>query len=203
MHNVLERNPSKRRAHIIAAARDIVVRDGVDALRMRTVASAVGITAPAIYRHFASKDELVAGVIDGANELLGSYLRRSLNGTDPRDRLDLLLTSLCDFGLNERHDYQLLFFVRAAMDPDRQPLAQRSPNFIFFLDRIRECIDTGVVRPDLDPALTGVSLWAQVHGLVSLHMQGRFGDDDDRFRDVFGTAIGFLMDGLSARPSTP
>lgn len=190
-----------RRDAIVTAAREIVVRDGVAALRMRGVARAAGITAPAIYRHFADKEELVSAVIEGANELLGSYLRTSLDGEDARDRLDRTIASLLEFGLNERHDYELLFFVRAAMHPDRQPLTRRSPNFIFFLDRIRECIDAGQFRPDVDPTLAGVSLWAQVHGLVSLHMQGRFGDDDERFRDVFASAIGFLMDGLSPRDS--
>jgi AcrR family transcriptional regulator len=194
--------PSTRRDEIISAAREIVVREGLEALRMRDVAASAGITAPAIYRHFADKDELVAGVIEGANELLGSYVQRCLAGTDPRDRLNLVLTALRDFGLNERYDYQLLFFVRAAMHPDRQPLTRRSPNFIFLLDRIRECIDAGVLRSDLDPAVTGVSLWAQVHGLVSLHMQGRFGDDDEKFREMFSTSIGFLIDGLTPAAST-
>jgi len=196
MNTELRPPPVGRRDQIIAAARDIVVREGVEALRMRRVAEAVDITAPAIYRHFADKDELVAGVIEGANELLGSYLRRSLTGENARERFDGSITALLEFALNERHDYELLFFMRSGMRRDRQPLTQRSPNFIFWVDRIRECIDMGDFRKDLDPVLSGVTVWAHMHGMVALHMQGRF-DGDEQFRSVYKESLELVLAGLS------
>lgn len=201
MNPVLGSTPVTRRDEIVTAARELCMREGLDALRMRRVADAVGITAPAIYRHFAGKEELVEAVVAGANEVLGRYLRRGLDGADPMSRLKLLVSALLEFSLTERNDYEILFIVGGRLYPDRLPLAQRSPNFVFWLDRIRECIDTGALRADLDPVLTGISMWAQIQGLVALHLQGRFGNDEEQFRQVFRDSTALFLDGLSYGPT--
>jgi AcrR family transcriptional regulator len=47
------------RAAIVAAAIEIVERDGADALTMRSLAAALGVEAMSLYRHVESKDELL------------------------------------------------------------------------------------------------------------------------------------------------
>jgi AcrR family transcriptional regulator len=54
---------------ILAAALEIVERDGFEALTMRGLASALGSGAMALYRHFRDRDELVDALLD---ELLGT-----------------------------------------------------------------------------------------------------------------------------------
>jgi len=57
------------RAAIVAAALDLVEREGFEALTMRGVAGALGMGAMSLYRHFRDRDELVAALLD---ELLGT-----------------------------------------------------------------------------------------------------------------------------------
>jgi TetR/AcrR family transcriptional regulator, tetracycline repressor protein len=52
------------RAAIIAAALELVGREGFDALTMRGVAGALGMGAMSLYRHFQGRDDLVAAVLD-------------------------------------------------------------------------------------------------------------------------------------------
>lgn len=60
---------SLTRPAILAAALDLVGRDGFDALTMRSLAAELGAGAMALYRHFQNRDELVAALLD---ELLGT-----------------------------------------------------------------------------------------------------------------------------------
>jgi AcrR family transcriptional regulator len=60
---------SLSRAAIVAAALDLVTRDGFEALTMRGLANVLGSGAMALYRHFRNRDELVSALLD---DLLGT-----------------------------------------------------------------------------------------------------------------------------------
>jgi AcrR family transcriptional regulator len=60
---------SLSRAAILAAARDLVEREGFEALTMRGLAGVLGSGAMALYRHFRNRDELVDALLD---DLLGT-----------------------------------------------------------------------------------------------------------------------------------
>ena len=47
------------REAIVATARGIVVADGLDGLSLRRVATALGVTAPALYAHIEDKHDLL------------------------------------------------------------------------------------------------------------------------------------------------
>ena len=51
------------RADVVAAALDLVEREGAAALTMRALATDLGVGTPTIYWHVGSRDELVAAVI--------------------------------------------------------------------------------------------------------------------------------------------
>ena len=48
----------------ILRAAELVARDGFDALTMRAVAGQMGASPMALYRYFATKDELIDGMLD-------------------------------------------------------------------------------------------------------------------------------------------
>ncbi|MCX7023802.1 MAG: TetR/AcrR family transcriptional regulator [Spirochaetes bacterium] len=55
---------SDRQREIIEAALALISEEGIQALTMKRIAAAVGVSEPAIYRHFASKSEILAAVVD-------------------------------------------------------------------------------------------------------------------------------------------
>ena len=57
------RRPRNRKAQILAVARDQFGRSGYHQVNMEDIASAVGITAGALYRHFPNKQEILAQVM--------------------------------------------------------------------------------------------------------------------------------------------
>jgi AcrR family transcriptional regulator len=65
-----------------ATAAEILDAEGPGALTLRRVADAVGVTEPAVYRHYASKDALLGAVVaDGYEGLLAACFRAA----DPAD----------------------------------------------------------------------------------------------------------------------
>ncbi|MEV7549912.1 TetR/AcrR family transcriptional regulator C-terminal domain-containing protein [Amycolatopsis sp. NPDC089917] len=56
--------PSLSRAQIVSAAVELLDADGIEALSMRKLGVRLGVAAPSMYTHVASKDELVELIVD-------------------------------------------------------------------------------------------------------------------------------------------
>jgi len=82
-------NPARDR--ILAAAERIYQREGPSGLTLRSVASAVGVTPMAIYRHFRDKDALVQALVDAGFERWEQYLARAVDTRSPMKALERVL----------------------------------------------------------------------------------------------------------------
>src|SRR5512140_3277022 len=100
-----------RQAEILEAARDLFLASGLSGVTMRRVASKVGVSATAIYRHYADKDDLLKAVVDLGRERFSTFLVRGLKGTTPRERLLLTGTGYLEFAFEQPHDYQIMFMA--------------------------------------------------------------------------------------------
>lgn len=61
-----------RRGEILDAALEVFSRVGYESGSMREIAAAVGVSEPALYRHFASKEEMFIALIEAASARLRS-----------------------------------------------------------------------------------------------------------------------------------
>ena len=94
-------NPSRREQILQAAARLFAER-GSRAVGVDDVGAAVGVTGPAIYRHFASKDAMLAEMLLRISERLlagGTAVVRAA-GDDPAAQLRALIAWQVDFALD-------------------------------------------------------------------------------------------------------
>jgi AcrR family transcriptional regulator len=74
------------REDVIAAALDLVVREGAAALTMRRLATELDVGTPTIYWHVSNRDELVAEVIRLQSQRL-AVAGGDVQGTTARDRV--------------------------------------------------------------------------------------------------------------------
>jgi AcrR family transcriptional regulator len=65
---------TSRQREILAASRELLERDGVDALSLGSVAKAIGIKTPSLYKHFAGRADLEAALIGTGLEELADGL---------------------------------------------------------------------------------------------------------------------------------
>ncbi|WP_328707341.1 TetR/AcrR family transcriptional regulator [Streptomyces mexicanus] len=163
---------SQRRRQIVAAVQRLLGEWGSpDKLTMRAVAKEVGISAPSIYLHFADKTELVwAALADRYDELVTQMATAGkAGGDDPRDRLRAQALAYCRFAMRSPGHYQLMFEVhQPTAEPSRisgHPARHVSASF---REGLRSCESSGY-RLSLPLEQAAQTLWAGLHGMVSLH----------------------------------
>lgn len=183
---------SRQRDHILEQATDLFVEDGFDGFSMRKLARGVGVTAPALYKHFESKERLLQAVLVQAYETFSRYLYRGLVGATPVERMVLASRGYVDFALENPRFYELMFLDpnTLGMDSEYEDVeALGAAVGRFWEDRVRECLEAGLFRGG-DPEAISTTMWAHVHGLVTLYLRGRLARkecalDDDGFRRLF------------------
>ena len=91
-----------RREQILQAAAQLFAERGSRAVGMDDVGAAVGVTGPAIYRHFAGKDAMLAEMLLRISErlLAGGSERVADAGADPAAQLRALIAFQVDFALD-------------------------------------------------------------------------------------------------------
>jgi AcrR family transcriptional regulator len=108
-----ERARDQITADILAAARIRLAREGPAALSLRAVARDVGMVSSAVYRYFASRDELLTALLVLAYDDLGSAAERADDAVAERDdvwaRWRGALRSIRHWALASPGDYALLY----------------------------------------------------------------------------------------------
>jgi AcrR family transcriptional regulator len=97
---------------VVTAARELIERDGLEALTMQSVASAVGIKGPSLYKRVDSRDALVALVADQVADELGAEIESVLGDVDAAADLRALADAFRAFARRNPASYPLLFSPR-------------------------------------------------------------------------------------------
>ena len=113
---------SSRREQILAAAAELFARHGFHGVGIDDIGAAVGISGPALYRHFRSKDAMLGEMLTSISDVLLS------GGLDRRDRTEdpaKLLGELVAFHVDFALDNPALITVQERnlgnlTDPDRR-----------------------------------------------------------------------------------
>ncbi len=190
---------SCQRDKILAAAVELYLQDGLDGFSMRKLAKQVGVTAPALYRHYDGKEHVLADVVREAHRAFMSYIYRAIEAPTPLERFVGVGEGYLDFALEHPRWHSIMYFGPEQLGMDEMPAdieAMSSARHQFWIDRVRECMDAGVLK-DGDPFQTGLTMWAHAHGLVQLYRQGHFQIDEAAFRALFEESGARLMSGVA------
>ncbi|WP_033288187.1 TetR/AcrR family transcriptional regulator [Amycolatopsis jejuensis] len=159
------------RQRLISTAADLLTGSGVEAVTLRGIAKAAGVSHGAPLRHFSGRAELLSAVATlGFTQLLerGAQLP---DGT-PRERVTAACHAYVDFAMKNPAMFELMF-RRDLIDPDEPGLvAASSAVFDTFAELVRLDRANDRLRPGTDPRLVAASLWAALHGLAQLWLWG-------------------------------
>ncbi|MFI7637794.1 TetR/AcrR family transcriptional regulator [Nonomuraea sp. NPDC049400] len=184
---------------IVAVAQRILMEEGADAVSMRRVGDAVGITAMAIYRHYPNRDALLRAVADrSAGELATTWTRRSPSGSWD-ERVSAALDDFLDFALGSPHLYRFLT-LDAWAGARRFPEDFRDgqgPPFSVVTGLVEEGMRTGRLRAD-DPLETAMTVTSSAQGLVQQYLSRRIGMDEADFRALCHRSTRRIINGLRA-----
>jgi AcrR family transcriptional regulator len=92
-------------------ARRILVAEGPDGLSLRAIAREMGMTAPALYRYFPSREQLVEALIADLYDELTTALTAagSAAGADPRVQITAASRAFRSWALAHPREFGLLF----------------------------------------------------------------------------------------------
>jgi AcrR family transcriptional regulator len=155
------------------AAMRLFARDGYDAVTMRSVADALGVSAMTPYRYLAGKEALFGLVRAEAFRRFADRLEVALERAgDASARLRRLKQAYVAFAVDEPDAYRIMFELRQPDPVGADELAVQSRRAFGVLHRtVTEAVAAGVL--DGDPLTLAHLLWASTHGLVSLHLAGK------------------------------
>ena len=150
-------------------ARRVLVKEGVDGLALRAVAREMGMTAPGLYRYFASREDLVEHVVADLYDELTDSLERVRAAADPATPGFQLLSVAREFrrwATTHHAEFGLLFGSGAqrVLPEDAHAFGERPSQLagarfggVFAELVARVYLEQGFPVPDeadLDPALT-------------------------------------------------
>ena len=153
---------SPRAQEIVAAAGDLLEREGPDALTMRRIGDALGIQAPSLYKHFASKAAVESALIDAAMLDVGEACHAVVRRPPASSVIARLLKTYRSWGLAHPNLYRLATdgrLDRDALTPGREEWAG-TPFYI-----------AAGEEPHLAQAL-----WSFAHGTLILELDERYVD---------------------------
>jgi AcrR family transcriptional regulator len=170
-----ERYRQQVRAEVQGLAWAQVEQAGASALSLKAIAKQLGMTAPALYRYFASRDDLLTELILSAYRDLAEVVEAAATGPAP-DQLRATAQVFRDWALDNPHRYLLIYGTPVpgyAAPPEATALASRilAPILRGFSAVVSHDVDPS----GLDPALRrSLAFWTRLHGVISLEVAGHF-----------------------------
>lgn len=160
-----------KRKEILAAAVDLVGRNGFSGATVREVADAVGLSPNGLLHYFGSKDELFTEILKRRDEL---DLGRQPSVVDPRDQLELVLRAV-------RHNADVPGLVQMYSRISNEAARQDHPSHEYFRQRyeatrdafagiFQRLQDEGSLAAEADPRRLGAVLLALLDGLQTQWM---------------------------------
>lgn len=186
-----------RRALVQAAVRTID-RHGIEALTLRAVGDALGVSRTALYRHFQDKSSLLAGVAAEGFRTLRSQLAAAWEEKGKgRDGFAAMGRAYVRFAIEHPSYYRVMF---GAFRPDEHCDADLRESgasaFQVLTDALAAQQEAGFVRRD-DLRTQAAFVWAVVHGIAMLAIDRQLGPDSTAGNALADYAVDALTTGLA------
>lgn len=192
MPKITEAQRAAARQRLIDATIAVAERDGVDGLTTRAITAEAGVSPGMFYGHFASKESLLAAVVDDRVDQLTTLVAAEIDlGAPLGDVVREVLRELIEVA-----DLRVLAAFRATASTDEARATQRRINQRIveaFAPIIETTIDAGLVRPDVDAEAVVELIDMLIDGLNRRRANCGFVTSDARVSAAVTAAIESFM----------
>lgn len=158
------------REEILDVSKELLLKHGFSKISMRKIAKKADVTATSIYLHFKNKDDLLLALVEESIANLNGVLRNALNeAASPIEQLESLADAYVGYAMENPQEYEIIYMVR----PEEMPKYPREK-----FQQVREIYEllAGIIQRGKernlfdveDPLVSAYTLWAQIHGVVSV-----------------------------------
>jgi TetR/AcrR family transcriptional regulator len=178
MKTGIRKPAAERREEILGTVCRLIGERGLSSLTTTVLAEEIGVTSGALFRHFASRDEILDGAVRYALERIGETFPDA--SLPPLERLLQLGRNRIALFQSEPGIAWLLRSEEASLSlpPDAverlRELVERSGRYL--LETIREGVAVGSIRNDIEPEHLRVLVMGTIHalaGMPGLHREAR------------------------------
>ena len=188
---------------LIDAGLELLREGGAEALTLRAVARAAGVSQTAPYRHFRDRGALVGAVAQAAFARLGTAIGRALQKGEPGlPALRRGLAAYVRFAVEHPAEYRVMFGAELAARDDLPDLeAAALGAFAILRDGIARLQERGLLGEG-DAPVRAISAWATLHGLAMLALDGQTAVTGRSIDTLVDGASDLLLAGMGAAPAT-
>ncbi len=155
---------------IVDEAFRVIEDKGVDQLSFREIARRLGVSHQAPYKHFASRDHILAAVIARCFESFAAHLEARPGSQVPFEDLDQMGIAYLDFAAAHPLKYRLMFNTRLPDITEHPHMLAKAQHAFALLQR--RLADMALADPHheiADPVRhDALFIWSALHGFASL-----------------------------------
>ncbi len=191
------------RDKILEASRSVLFSKGYDALSMRKIATATGVSATSIYLYFKNKDHLVHTIIEESVEELSETIEFGagrVKGTI--NQFEAIIRSYVEFAIKQPEKYQVIYMVKPEVMGryPKEKFRKARRGYALLESVIQQGVDEGIMELD-QPMIAAYSIWAQLHGIIDVVLNQRL-DSRIKKEQFIEDSIEQIIQGFLVRTTT-
>lgn len=158
---------------LIVQAIKIIKKSGISTLNLRDLANKCGVSATAVYRHFKSKDHLLASIAaEGFEVYINAILTAQKNETEIPRKLQQIGIAYISFAVEHPVHFQLMYGTYLDREKFPDLLKKGGEAYHIFHSQFENAVKLGMMTSNLENITR--TAWATVHGTALLLLDNQF-----------------------------
>ncbi len=191
--------PLELREACVMAALEVIAESGIEHLSLRDVARKLGVSHQAPYKHYPSRDHLLAEVLRRCFQRFAAHLDARPRFENPHDDLDSLGQQYLQYAQDRPLEYRLMFSTTWPESAQRLDLVQDAGHAFDVLRSVLRRIhgESAAMRERVE--LDALCIWSTVHGLAGVmngHCIGQLNLKSKVLQQAVGHTMGRMSVGL-------
>lgn len=184
---------------LLKSAMVMIDTEGLESITLREITQRLGTSRSAVYRHFASKEELILGVIERGYahlDLLFTPIFQD-RSQSVAERFERMGRAYLEFAIEHPNLYRLLFGERYRKE--REEICDyrdesQATGLYALIGLLLEAQEEGIIAQE-NPMVQAATVWASIHGLASLLIDGHLMMSDN-LEEIYRYSQAVLLKGL-------
>lgn len=168
---------------LVQAASVLIQEHGVEALSMRKLADAVGVSRTAPYHHFKDKNALLCAIAEEGFRLQSEIIDSMCDDldTDVTEQFEVFVQSYIRFAIEHPAHYDLMYGGRIWKQKQATESLEQAAHDSFkrWLKRIDNLQQQGLLNNQESATRLAQVAWATLHGICRLANDGVYVDQDN------------------------
>ncbi len=190
---------------LITTTLELICEEDISKVTMRELATRLGTSRTALYRHFASKEALIQAAVKSGFDRLGeAFLAVYQDGEiDTVERIRRLGLAYLHFGMQNTALFRVLFGRKVMVEReeacDRDGVfnpeeASDSDAFLILVALVKQAQDEGLFKHE-DATLQSMVIWSMIHGLTVLIIDGHLFLQEN-VDTIFAMGFNTILEGI-------